>query len=43
MVVLDEAHHLSDAFLFDLAGFLNFAWVRLFWRRRQSTVSHRSA
>jgi MSHA biogenesis protein MshM len=26
VVVLDEAQHLSDAFLFDLSGFLNFAF-----------------
>jgi MSHA biogenesis protein MshM len=26
LVIVDEAHHLSDAFLFDLSAFLNFAF-----------------
>lgn len=47
VVVIDEAHHLSDAFLLDLAGFLNFAFdsrdILTLWLIGLPTLSRRLA
>ena len=47
VVVIDESHHLSDAFLLDLGGFLNFAFdsrdILTLWLVGLPTLSRRLA